>query len=66
MAKNYAERLAETRARSYEENLRLYEQRLANNQDVGVLERVLREQARTQGLASSDESDSCAGSRIGL
>jgi hypothetical protein len=62
MAKTYDERLAETRARSLEENMRLYRARSRINRPAGVLETVILEQIRA-GVAD-EESDSCTGSRL--
>ncbi len=62
MESNYERRLRETRARTYKQNQEDYRQRLLDNKPVGVVERVLLEQMRSELLA--DESDSCAGSRL--
>ena len=48
MGKTYEERLEETRNRSWEENIRLYNQRKTYGWDCGVLERVIAEQAAEQ------------------
>ena len=48
MGKTYEERLEETRNRSLEENIRLYNQRKTYGWAYGVLERVIAEQAAEQ------------------
>ena len=57
METDYERRVRETNDRGYLENLRIYLQRIREGKPVGIVRKVI--------SAGSDESDSCAGSRLG-